>query len=58
MVLEGASRIKVVWPTCTLGEIIGGGRLSSPSGNVYMPPDTVINNPVNGLGAGPAQFRD
>ena len=32
MALEGASRTKVVWSTCTLGKIIGDGRLSSPSG--------------------------
>jgi len=25
MAMEGAGRTQVVWPTCTLGEIAGGG---------------------------------
>ena len=45
MASEGASRTKVVWPTCTLGEIIGGWRIYSLPSNRYMA-DILVNTPV------------
>ena len=36
-----------MWPTCTLGEIIGGGRVGSPPPVIgTWPTDIVVSTPV------------
>jgi len=46
MALEGASRTEVVWPTCTLGEIIGGWGSVVPLVISTGPADILVNIPV------------